>query len=113
MYCAVHFVRVHVCIWQVLQWIEEEKRQRKLVSLLKGQRDIKQTEALRAQQAEKETAEQVRRARVRLTPHAIQPRFGQKGRFPLYDLYLPRQLYSRSCMIWVMLPGGGRITYII
>lgn len=51
---------MHVYIWQVLQWVEEEKRQRKLVSLLKGQRDIKQTEALRAQQAEKETAEQVR-----------------------------------------------------
>lgn len=45
---------------QVQQWGEEEKRQRKLVALLKGQRDIKQAEALRAQQAEKDTAQQVR-----------------------------------------------------
>lgn len=44
---------------QVQQWGEEEKRQRKLVALLKGQRDIKQAEALRAQQAEKETYQQV------------------------------------------------------
>ncbi|CAM9589001.1 unnamed protein product [Laminaria digitata] len=51
---------MHACLWQVLQWVEEEKRQRKLVSLLKGQRDIKQTEALRAQQAEKDTAQQVK-----------------------------------------------------
>ncbi|CAM9253615.1 unnamed protein product [Ectocarpus sp. 4 AP-2014] len=45
---------------EVLQWGEEEKRQRKLVALLKGQRDIKQAEALRAQQAEKDTAQQVK-----------------------------------------------------
>ncbi|CAN0210460.1 unnamed protein product, partial [Ectocarpus sp. 13 AM-2016] len=45
---------------EVLQWGEEEKRQRKLVALLKGQRDIKQAEALRAQQAEKGTAQQVK-----------------------------------------------------
>ncbi|CBJ48625.1 coiled-coil flagellar protein, move backward only 2 [Ectocarpus siliculosus] len=45
---------------EVLQWGEEEKRQRKLVALLKGQRDIKQGEALRAQQAEKDTAQQVK-----------------------------------------------------
>lgn len=44
---------------QVMQWAEEEKRQRKLVALLKGQRDIKQAEAMRAQQAEKDTAQQV------------------------------------------------------
>lgn len=49
-----------VLTWQVWQWTEEEKRQHKLVSLLKGQRDIKQTEAVRAQQAEKENAKQVR-----------------------------------------------------
>eukprot|EP00752_Nemacystus_decipiens_P012264 g10871.t1 len=45
---------------EVSQWVEEEKRQRKLVALLKGQRDIKQAEAMRAQQAEKETAQQVK-----------------------------------------------------
>lgn len=45
---------------QVFQWVEEEKRQRKLVSLLKVQRDIKQTEVVKAQQAEKDTAQQVR-----------------------------------------------------
>ncbi|CAM9663192.1 unnamed protein product [Pylaiella littoralis] len=44
---------------EVAQWAAEEKRQHKLVALLKGQRDIKQAEALRAQQAEKETAQQV------------------------------------------------------
>ncbi|CAN0155595.1 unnamed protein product, partial [Scytosiphon promiscuus] len=45
---------------EVSQWVEEEKRQRKLVALLKGQRDIKQGEASRAQQAEKDTAQQVK-----------------------------------------------------
>eukprot|EP00903_Cladosiphon_okamuranus_P014759 g13676.t1 len=45
---------------EVAQWVEEEKRQRKLVALLKGQRDIKKAEAIRAQQAEKETAQQVK-----------------------------------------------------
>ncbi|CAM9197706.1 unnamed protein product [Hapterophycus canaliculatus] len=45
---------------EVSQWLEEDKRQRKLVALLKAQRDIKQGEALRAQQAERDTAQQAR-----------------------------------------------------
>lgn len=49
----------HDVVSQVAQWIEEEKRQHKLVSLLRGQREIKNTEAMRAQHAEKETAQQV------------------------------------------------------
>lgn len=80
---------------QVSQWVEEEKRQRKLVALLKGQRDIKQGEALRAQQAEKDTAQQVRKVETgEYCPEVVPSGVDNK-------LRVPRPTHSPACWSWL------------
>ena len=45
---------------EIAQWVSEERKQNKLIAVLKAQREIKAREALRAQANKKETREQVK-----------------------------------------------------